>query len=110
MKPLPKYFLCQSVEEPVGFILATQEPIILARVLLFNSTDQMIRAIKDRVKNKPYCVVEGYNIILVYSRHLTQPFLGEPPLSFRIKEMAEFYYQFKIAAKLGYYKKFLTND
>lgn len=105
----PRYVLCENrMELSQPFILCTQEPYIMGKVLLFKESqldkwERFQKTYRDR-----YAQVEGYRIVITYGGILPEE--GRYPDAFEIRTtlegMALFYLEHRIEDKKGYYKKF----
>lgn len=115
MHPIIKtsYLFCEARSEiqGAGFIIETVDPWYIGRVLTFKDLDAYLTSKANSVW--PCSVVPGYMILIQFagslvtgSRILVQETTHAQIQSF-LKNSVEFYWNEKIQAHSGYYKKFL---
>lgn len=101
----------RSVIEGAGFVMSTQSPFNLGRVLTFKDRDTYLTSMTN--SSWPVLSVPGYMILIQFAGSLlngrrmlvSDPDMGE--IKTQLSEMCDFYYQEKVSAHTGRYKKYL---
>lgn len=108
----PHVFIeARSVLQGSGFVMSTDSPFNLGRVLTFKDNDAFLSNLGNSAW--PVVSVAGYRILIQFAGSLVNGKklqLTEPDMSFIDRElagMAEFFYSEKIAPHSGYYRRFL---
>lgn len=101
----------RSILQGSGYVMSTTSPFYLGRVLTFKDNDGYLSSMANNAW--PVVTVPGYRILIQFAGsllngrrlQLTSPDASE--IKRELGNMADFYYQERIAAHAGYHKKFL---
>jgi len=104
---LPKFMFVESPElTGSSFILSTAEPVILTKVIKFNSIEDM-QNFKDRTIES-FKFIDGYRIAVQYYANIPTGTQNKATESTNnvLNDIASFYFKTRVEPKLSFYKRY----